>query len=81
MWEGGQSRKRLVSLVVLELLVATIIARRTIVVLGALRAMTAAVIPSPAVARLPVLTAIGVAECPSTVPLDPMAAASLVPVI
>jgi hypothetical protein len=65
----------------LELIVVSIIAGRTVVVFGALRTMKPPVIPSPAIAVLPVLVAVDVAESPGVVLLIPASPTALIPVV
>ena len=71
----------LMSVLVLELVVAPSVARRAVVVRAAFRAMFTPVVPSPAFAVLAVFVATAVAESPSILLLDPLALASLIPII
>lgn len=65
----------------LELIVVSIVAGRAVVVFGALRTMKPSVIPSPAIAVLPVLIAVDVAESPAVLLLIPVSPTTLIPVV
>src|ERR1700722_8718610 len=65
----------------LELIVVSIVAGRTVVVFGALRTMKAPIVPSPVVAVLPVLVAVDVAESPTVLLLIPASPTALIPVV
>ena len=71
----------LMSALVLELVVASSVARRAIMVRAALRTMMTPVVPSPAIAVPPVDVAIGVAESPCVLLLTPLPLASLIPIV
>ena len=66
---------------VLVLVVGLIVAGRAIVVGLALRTVFTSVVPSPAIAMLPIDVAAGVAELPCLLLLDPLALASLIPIV
>ena len=66
---------------VLVLVVRLIVARRAIVVGLALGAMLTSVVPSPAIAVLPIYVAAGIAELPYVLLLRPLALASLIPIV
>jgi hypothetical protein len=65
----------------LELLVASIVAGRAVMVRAAVRTMKPPVIPSPAIAVPPVLVAGEVAESPAVLMLIPASATALVPIV
>jgi hypothetical protein len=71
----------LMSVLVLELVVAASVARRAIVVRAAIRTVFTPVVPSPAFAVLAVFVATAVAESPCILLLDPLALASLIPIV
>ena len=66
---------------VLELVVGLIVAGRAIVVGAALGTMMTPVVPCPAIAVLPVYVAVVVLESPRLFLVDPLALASLIPVV
>ena len=66
---------------VLVLIVRLIVARRAIVVRRAVGAMLTSVVPSPAIAVLPIYVAAGIAELPYFLLLSPMPLASLIPIV
>ena len=66
---------------VLELAVVLIVAGRAIVVRAGLGTMMAPIVPGPAIAVLAVSIAVVVAETPRVLLLDPLALASLIPVV
>ena len=66
---------------VLVLVVGLIVARRAIVVRRAIGAVLTSVVPSPAIAVLPIYVAAGIAELPYVFRLRPLALASLVPIV
>jgi hypothetical protein len=65
----------------LELLVVSIVAGRAVVVLAGLLTMKPPVIPSPAIAILPVLVAVDVSESPAVLLLIPVSPTALIPVV
>src|ERR1700720_1010929 len=65
----------------LELIVVSIVAGRTVVVFGALLTMNPSVVPSPVVAVLPVLVAVDVAESPAVLLLIPAPPTALIPIV
>jgi hypothetical protein len=65
----------------LELIVVSIVAGRAVMVFGTVRTMKSPVIPSPAIAVLPVLVAIAVEESPCIVLLNSLTPPSLTPVV
>jgi len=66
---------------VLVLAVGPIVAGRAVVVLAALLTMMTPVVPGPAIAVLAVYVAVVVLESPRVFLLDPLALASLIPVV
>jgi hypothetical protein len=69
------------SLLLLVLVVGPIVARCAVVIAGRFRAVGTPIIPSPAMAVLSVYVAISVTESPCVVLLNPLALASLIPVV
>jgi len=66
---------------VLVLVVGLIVAGRAIVVGLTLSTVLTTVVPSPAIAVLPIYVAAGVAELPCFLLLDPLALAPLIPIV
>src|SRR5882757_7891202 len=75
------TRDFLMSALMLELVVGSIVARCAVMVRAAFRSVTTPVVPSPAVTVLAILAAIVIAESPRVLLLHPVAFASLVPVV
>ncbi len=71
----------LVSALSLELIEASIVAGCAVMVRAAFRAVMTPVVPSPAIPMPPVLVAVRIAESPCVLLFNPMAPASLVPVV